>query len=373
MHALDISDGAVTESKIALGAVTVTKLRNSSVTPGKLALGAVGTNQLADGAVTAAKVGEQCAAGEVLKFDGTAWACAPDDSGVVDQAPPEGVRFENWRIVRTFDPTDTSLKGLVDEFALGGRTAQPTDVVSLVYLDREGLEVRRVDCFGFVPVRYGFIDFDNISVPLPLEVVELSVQRCEYSGTGSLQQLTANTFRLELEGISGERVQTVEPGAMVNVPRESPSPLGPGSRVVAGLSPAALQPGVIIAGFVFALLQGGVPAGGDWTSIEGGARAFETNESGKVVEKVTDVELVGALLGSPTRFEMMQWLNDWTGGRTPTGTATLELEDRDRVLLKTIQFRDIVPISYQPPAVQADSTAVLEETLVFRPQAVVEQ
>lgn len=57
---------------IAAGGVTATELANNAVT----------TAKIADGAISATKLGVAgCTSGQVLKFNGTAWACAADNVG----------------------------------------------------------------------------------------------------------------------------------------------------------------------------------------------------------------------------------------------------------------------------------------------------
>lgn len=59
-------------------------IANNAVTTGKIANAAVTTGKIADAAVTAAKIDAMGATnGQVLKYDGTNWAPAADDNGVI--------------------------------------------------------------------------------------------------------------------------------------------------------------------------------------------------------------------------------------------------------------------------------------------------
>lgn len=77
-----IGSSKVTASKIAANAVTTAKIANTAVTADKLATSAVTTAKIANGAVTAAKLNQMSAStGQVLKWNGSAWTPATDDTG----------------------------------------------------------------------------------------------------------------------------------------------------------------------------------------------------------------------------------------------------------------------------------------------------
>ncbi|MDX1910444.1 MAG: tail fiber domain-containing protein [Saprospiraceae bacterium] len=88
----EIADNAVGSTEIADAAVTTTELANNAVTAIKIADGAVTTPKLADNAVTTVKIGDAAVtapkiaqmgaqSGQVLKWNGTAWAPAADAAG----------------------------------------------------------------------------------------------------------------------------------------------------------------------------------------------------------------------------------------------------------------------------------------------------
>jgi hypothetical protein len=111
-----IKDGAVGTDKLANGAVTVAKMSSNSCTNGQILKfdgtawacaadsdsdtlgsaidsseitdGTIVEADLANGAVTVAKMSSNsCTNGQILKFDGTAWACAADsDSDILGSA-----------------------------------------------------------------------------------------------------------------------------------------------------------------------------------------------------------------------------------------------------------------------------------------------
>jgi hypothetical protein len=95
-----VKDGSISEDKIEDGAVSTEKLADHAVTADKIANNAVAADEirdgtvisediedngiatvdLEDGAVTVAKMSSNsCTNGQVLKFDGTAWACGSDN------------------------------------------------------------------------------------------------------------------------------------------------------------------------------------------------------------------------------------------------------------------------------------------------------
>jgi hypothetical protein len=97
-----IADGAVSGNKISDGAVSTNKVADGAITGAKIADGAVGTTELAssavtgikiaNGVVTAAKLDNMGASsGQVLKWNGTAWAPAADQSGSVNLTGGSGI------------------------------------------------------------------------------------------------------------------------------------------------------------------------------------------------------------------------------------------------------------------------------------------
>ena len=102
-------------------------------------------------------------------------------------AEPKGangatVEFATWRVAKVFDPADTRLADLFLAFADGTRKTDAAGGGSLVYLSpNTGTEARRIDFFGFTPIRYspGGVD-TQASGTAATEVIELRVLRCEY-------------------------------------------------------------------------------------------------------------------------------------------------------------------------------------------------
>jgi hypothetical protein len=74
-----LADLGVTTGKLASVAVTTPKLADAAVTSPKLADAAVTSQKIADGTIGLADLGQNgCAANQVMKWSGTAWACAAD-------------------------------------------------------------------------------------------------------------------------------------------------------------------------------------------------------------------------------------------------------------------------------------------------------
>lgn len=77
-----IGDGKVTSAKILDGNVSTSDLADNSVTTAKIINTAVSTDKLANSAVTAPKLASMGAStGQVLKWNGTSWAPATDETG----------------------------------------------------------------------------------------------------------------------------------------------------------------------------------------------------------------------------------------------------------------------------------------------------
>jgi hypothetical protein len=96
-----IKDGEVQSSDLALGAVGSDQIADESVGAADIGPGAVGTSELADGSVTASKLASGAVtmdklnpsgaqAGQVIKWNGSAWAPAADESGGVPSGPAGG-------------------------------------------------------------------------------------------------------------------------------------------------------------------------------------------------------------------------------------------------------------------------------------------
>jgi len=78
-----LADSAVTSAKVQDGAIGTADLADNSVTTAKIASSAVTSAQIADATIALADLGQNgCTGAQVMKWNGTAWACAADsDSG----------------------------------------------------------------------------------------------------------------------------------------------------------------------------------------------------------------------------------------------------------------------------------------------------
>ena len=80
--AAEIAANAVGSSEIAADAVGASEIATDAVGSAEIAANAVGTAEIADGAVTMPKIAQSGATtGQVLEWNGTAWAPATDDTG----------------------------------------------------------------------------------------------------------------------------------------------------------------------------------------------------------------------------------------------------------------------------------------------------
>ncbi|MBW6534205.1 MAG: tail fiber domain-containing protein [Mariniphaga sp.] len=78
----EVSDNSVTSAKIVNGTIAATDLASNSVTAAKIATNAVTEAKIAAGAVTGAKIAQAGATtGQALKWNGTTWAPAADETG----------------------------------------------------------------------------------------------------------------------------------------------------------------------------------------------------------------------------------------------------------------------------------------------------
>jgi hypothetical protein len=94
--AADIANTTITGAKLVNATVTATQLADNAVTTAKIAASAVTSAKLADKAVTYAKIDNTSASsGQVLKYNGTAWAPAAGGiDGVANGLTKSGVNAE---------------------------------------------------------------------------------------------------------------------------------------------------------------------------------------------------------------------------------------------------------------------------------------
>lgn len=91
--AAELATNSVITQKIADGAVITSKLADNAVTSAKIANGTIITDDLANSAVTGAKLAQMGAAnGQVLKWNGSTWNPAADDTGNFNVLPGGGIQ-----------------------------------------------------------------------------------------------------------------------------------------------------------------------------------------------------------------------------------------------------------------------------------------
>lgn len=77
----DIENRSITGVDIKNGSLRGADLADRTIGSSKIAGAAIGSSEIADGAVTAAKMSSNnCSSGQILKYNGSAWACAEDDN-----------------------------------------------------------------------------------------------------------------------------------------------------------------------------------------------------------------------------------------------------------------------------------------------------
>ncbi len=110
---LQIKPNAVGSPEISDNAVGSSELNDNAVGTSEISANAVTAAKISNGAITATKLNDMGAAsGQVLKWNGSAWAPAPDDSGTIDLTSGSGIAItgagSNLTITNTgdTDPAD---------------------------------------------------------------------------------------------------------------------------------------------------------------------------------------------------------------------------------------------------------------------------
>ncbi len=103
----ELQNNAVTTAKIASNAVTSTELSNNAVTTAKITANAITTNEIATGAVTAPKIDQMGAtSGQVIKWSGSAWAPAADNTGSASYTAGSGINISGSNAISSTLGTD---------------------------------------------------------------------------------------------------------------------------------------------------------------------------------------------------------------------------------------------------------------------------
>ncbi|RMF94459.1 MAG: hypothetical protein D6734_07720, partial [Candidatus Schekmanbacteria bacterium] len=136
--------------------------------------------------------------------------------------------------------------------------------------------------------------------------------------------------------------------------------------------------------FEFDLKDGaGAEPGKNWYSIDGGAAILHLSNKKNLWKKIKKmkkpgdvffgpVTIEGPMLPMEYRTDLLSILNDWARSQGTRWNSTLTLQDSSRTTLRTIHFKECIPLSYTPPSVRAGDSSLLEEEFVFKPMIVEE-
>ena len=291
-----------------------------------------------------------CEPNQVPKWNGTMWVCGEDNVGS-DPWPDIGT----WRVTRYID-RDQVFKGVVEQVAAGKLVDG-----SLVYLNDNGEEARRIDFFGVVPVSFEMVNIAPVPTPEffgKLETLTFMVSRVELglSTTTPPSSIYQNNFIFYLNGEAVDGVRLVVPGPIFfDSPEPGPIDFIPETPAFSQEAPSSFD-------FTFDLVAGGDRDPG-WEAIYGGEMQFLKIDKGLEIT-FSEVQLSGWMDNTIERKEMVDWLNEWLRGSGTAANSTVEILDDGGLVLR-MHYQNVVPVSYRPPAVSVGG-GLIKEILVLR-------
>jgi hypothetical protein len=301
----------------------------------------------------------QCGAGQIPKRVNGQWTCANDETegpAAVLPAVEQGV----WK-VEVLTAEEGRIRQVVADSAHGELFSG-----SLIYLDRNMVEARRIDFFDAVVVSYDAVHYESGTTTSLTEIMEFRPGRVvlgTVGATGSMiLKLFSNTFSFELNGEAVTDTVRVEPGAIKFNHAASELLLEMPKLVQPNAGQAMAHP----YGFTMDLPVGMDGPDSAWRTISGGQLEFVPMPKERTWFRFEDVTLNGYFSQARARRDTVDWINNWLRGRGEPVNAELVLIDIYAETVMTVSYLDAAPVLYVPPAVDASLEDPLEEKLVFR-------
>ncbi len=133
----EIQNNAVTTAKIATNAVTSTEIANN----------AVNTAQLANDAVTAPKIDQMGAtSGQVIKWSGSAWAPAADNTGSASYTAGSGINISGSNAISSTLGTDIATAEIQNDAVTNAKIAN--NAVNTAQLANDAVTAPKIDDMG---------------------------------------------------------------------------------------------------------------------------------------------------------------------------------------------------------------------------------
>lgn len=309
--------------------------------------------------------GLSCDNGQIPKWNGTAWVCGED---LVGGGPGPGPTSTSgtWKAVRVIGE-----QRLFRDIVLLVADGDSVDG-SLVYLDGDGQEARRINFYGIVPVSFDTLEIDLYGGGSLLEeTLEFSVSRVELginvAGPRTMTGLFSDNFRFELGGSIADVVAVMPGPIFFDYPDPQPIDFIPETPSYSGFTDGG--DGVPTSySFNFEIAAGASDPDPEWLNISGGAMQFLIPDVPRPRMEITfsDVELFGLMVYSDEREDMVEWLNKWLSGHGAPGDSELEILDVDGETKERVLYRDVVPVSYYPAGVHTRTHWLLYEYLTFK-------
>lgn len=311
--------------------------------------------------------GLSCDNGQIPKWNGMAWVCGEDLVGGGGPGPGPTSTSGTWKAVRLIGE-QRLFRDVVQRVADGDSVDG-----SLVYLDMAGQEARRINFFGIIPVSFETLEIDVPGVGSLLEeTLEFSVSRVELGIDVEADPRTflfSDHFLFELAGPTDDVIAVMPGPILFDYPDPRPIDFIPETpRFSGGGGAGAGLPDIYLRsyGFNFQIVAGLSRPDSGWSNISGGAMQFLDPDFVKPGIIFSDVELFGPMVNSNERKDVVDWLNRWLSGDDLPVDSQMEILGAEGTVVEAVQYRDVVPVSYHPPAVDVRKENALYERLTFK-------